>query len=176
MGSWLIWIGALVLVLLACFSTLSVALRLPSRARLVGLFEQLGRHEEIEGFVAMRPQYLMAVAALRTTAIVAESLIVLHYAGALTEAVPLRRALWACLVTWALVLVFDVAVPSAWAKYAGNWLIIRTLPLLVAVRWLCYPIVLVLGLFDPLVRRLAGVPVRDAKFYADQLEQEISVS
>ncbi|MCH7548519.1 MAG: hypothetical protein IH969_03110 [Candidatus Krumholzibacteriota bacterium] len=31
-----------------------------------------------------------------------------------------------------------------------------------------------LNLFDPLIRRLAGVPVRDAESYRDELEQEIN--
>jgi CBS domain containing-hemolysin-like protein len=79
----------------------------------------------------------------------------------------------ACAVALALILVFGVAIPNAWAKYTGEWLIVRLLPLLSAVRFVCYPVIVVLELFDPLVRRLAGVPVRDAKSYADELEQEI---
>lgn len=79
----------------------------------------------------------------------------------------------ACVVTLALVLVFGVAIPNAWAKYAGEVLIVRVLPLLSGVRVVCYPVIFFLELFDPLVRRLAGVPVRDAQSYADELEQEI---
>jgi CBS domain containing-hemolysin-like protein len=41
------------------------------------------------------------------------------------------------------------------------------------VRFVCYPVIMVLELFDPFVRRLSGVPVRDAQSYADELEQEI---
>ena len=79
----------------------------------------------------------------------------------------------ACVLALALVLVFGVAIPNAWAKYTGEWLIVRTLPLLSAVRLICYPIIVVLEVFDPFVRRLAGVPIRDAQSYADELEQEI---
>ena len=69
--------------------------------------------------------------------------------------------------------MFGVAIPTAWAKYAGDWLILRTIPFLGVVRVLCYPAIVALRVFDPLVRRLAGAPVRDEKSFADELEQEI---
>jgi len=45
--------------------------------------------------------------------------------------------------------------------------------LLVGLRVLCLPVIKFLELFDPVMRRLAGVPIPDAKSAADELEQEI---
>ena len=72
-----------------------------------------------------------------------------------------------------LVLVFGVAIPNAWAKYTGDWLIVRMLPILAASRIISYPIIVSLEVFDPLIRRLAGVPLKDARAHADELEREI---
>jgi len=66
-----------------------------------------------------------------------------------------------------------VAIPYAWAKYAGESLIVRLRRPLAACRFVSLPLIAVLKVFDPLVRRLAGVPVQDAQSYADKLEEEI---
>jgi len=78
-----------------------------------------------------------------------------------------------CAIAWGIVLVFGVAIPNAWAKYSGEWMIVRCLPLLGLISTVCFPVLVVLEMFDPVVRRLAGVPHRDAQSFADEMEQEI---
>lgn len=172
MTDWVIWVGFLVLITLMIFSTLNLALRPPSRVRIAERFEKSGLRHVFEAFIAIRPQYLLATAVLRSAATLALLLISFNVvdisAGGRTIDTVAAGA-----VALALVLVFGVAIPNAWAKYAGESLVVRLLPLLSVVRIVCYPLIVVLELFDPLVRRLAGVPVRDAKFYADELEREI---
>ena len=173
MDDWVIWIGLAVLILLTVFSSLNLALRVPSRARLANRFEQTGHGEALEAFVAVRQHYLLATAALRSACTLGLLICGLVFATpAEGPRTTVRTSLAAGLVLL-LVLVFGVAIPNAWAKYAGETLIVRTLPFLSLIRWVCYPITVGLDLFDPLVRRLAGVPVRDAKSYADELEQQI---
>ncbi len=173
MGDWAIVVGLLAVVGLTLFSTLNLALRLPSHVRIAEQFEKAERSDLFEPFVAVRPQYLLATAVLRSVA----TLTVLFIALVVVEqSASARRAIdtaAACVAALALVLVFGVAIPNAWAKYAGQWLIVRLLPLLSLIRFLCYPVIVILELFDPFVRRLAGVPVRNARSYADELEQEI---
>lgn len=153
---------------------LNTALRIPSRARFAIQFEKLGRDELFERFVALRPQYLMATAVLRSAASLLLFVIVLSCVSAFEPGGPLApRVITGCVIAWSLFVILGVAVPNAWAKYSGDWLVVRTLPFLSAIRLLCYPVIVVLGVFDPIVRRLAGVPVRDAQSYADELEQEI---
>ena len=173
MDEWVIWLGLVVLVALTLFATLNLALRLPSRVRIAEQFEKTGRGDAFEDFVAVRPRYLLATAVLRTVATLALLLVVLYSVDTADPLARVADTIVACVIALALVLIFGVAIPNAWAKYAGEPLIVRTLPLLSAVGLVCYPVIIFLELFDPLVRRLSGVPVRDARSYADELEQEI---
>ncbi|MHC4697102.1 MAG: hemolysin family protein [Planctomycetota bacterium] len=173
MDGWGIGLAIAASIALMIFSTLNLALRMPSRVRLEEQFEAKQRGGDIERFVAIRPQYMLATAVLRAVLTLTLLFIALDYVGASGSAPSTVETVVACALALLLVLIFGVAIPNAWAKYTGEWLIVRTLPLLSAVRFVCYPIIVVLQVFDPFVRRLAGVPVRDAQSYADELEQEI---
>ena len=133
-------------------------------------FEKRGRAEAFELFVRLRSQLMMATAVLRTATTIALFLCALHAMDA--EAGPARLALAGAL-SWGLIVVFGVAIPTAWAKYSGEWLVVHVQPLLITLRLVCYPAIVALELWDPIVRRLTGVPIRDAQSYADELEQEI---
>lgn len=169
----MIWVGLAVVAVLTLFSTLNLALRLPSRVRIAEQFDRAGRSEGIDAFVAARPQHLLATAVVRSVATLLLLLVALAHVDEADGPARVADMITACVVVLLLVLVFGVAIPNAWAKYAGEVLIVRSLAVLSVVRFLCYPVIVVLELFDPLVRRLAGVPVRDAQSYADELEQEI---
>ena len=173
MGDWVIWVGLLAIVLLTLFSTLNLALRLPSRRRIGEQFRSSGRSEQLESFVAVRPQYMLATAILRTITMLALLLVALECARPESGLIAIVDSAVACVIAWVMVLVFGVAIPNAWAKYTGELLIVRLQPLLAVVRFLCLPLIKPMELFDPLVRRLAGVPIKDAQSFADELEQEI---
>ncbi len=173
MDSWVLWVGPVALAVYLFFTTLHLALRVPSRARMAARFEKRGLAAAFERFVVFRPQYMLATAILRAAASVVLFVTALYEAGVFDGPFNVTRLVVACVVVWLVFMLFGVALPTAWAKYAGDGLVVGVLPLLSAVRVLCLPIIVVLELFDPLVRRLAGVPVRDAKSYADELEQEI---
>ena len=165
------WVGPILVVVLTLFSTLDLALRFPSRARIAERFERVGRGDEFDRLVVMRAQCLLATAVLKSVAALALLLTALACVSFDDPAAGRVGLAAACAVF--VVLVFGVAIPDAWAKYAGDSLLLGLLPLVRGVRLLCYPIILFLELFDPLIRRLAGVPVGDAQSYADQLEREI---
>ncbi|MCH7925255.1 MAG: HlyC/CorC family transporter [Planctomycetes bacterium] len=169
----IIWIGLVVLLALLLFSTLNLALHVPSRTRLAEEFERTRRSELFESFVIVRPQYMLATAVLRAACTLLLLLIVLWELEAFGANDSRFPTIASFAIALALVLVFGVAIPNAWSKYCGEWLVVRVLPLLRGVRILCYPITVVLAVFDPVVRRLAGVPVLDAKSYAEELEREI---
>ncbi|MFQ5413887.1 MAG: hemolysin family protein, partial [Phycisphaerae bacterium] len=83
------------------------------------------------------------------------------------------RSAVSIVATFLIVLVFSHAIPNAWAKYSGHWLVVAFLPVLHGVRVVALPLIVVLKVFDPLVRRLAAVPALDAKAYADEMERQI---
>ena len=53
--------------------------------------------------------------------------------------------------------IFSLAIPHAWAKYAGEKILSRTYKLLVFFAALTWPVLYVFRLYDGFVRRLAGV-------------------
>ena len=172
-SDWVIWVGVLATGLLTLASTLNLALRLPSRVRIAEHFERTGQGDLFEAFVVVRPQYLLATAVLRSLVTLLLLVVALSYIDPEDSSSRHMGVAMACAGALLIVLVFGVAIPNAWAKYAGESLLVRVLPLLSGLRLLFYPVIIFLELFDPLVRRLAGVPVRDAKSYANELEQQI---
>lgn len=174
MDSWVIWLGLVAIVALTVFSTINITLRSPSRARIAGLLEDRDGVEALKSFVANRTRYTLATAILRSAAVGCLFLAVLGY---VLEGREFPGSLWrlgaACAAGWLLLLVFGVAIPYAWAKYAGEWLTVRLQWFLDVARILTYPLLLILEMFDPLIRRLAGVPADDAQSYADKIEEEI---
>jgi len=60
-------------------------------------------------------------------------------------------------VAAAVITLFGIVIPQAWAFYAGEKVLRSTLPVLIACRWALWPIVAVMGAFDLPIRRLSGV-------------------
>ncbi len=173
MESWTPWIGSAALAALVLFTTLDTTLRGPSRSRMANQMRRRGRGAALDNFHALRPEYYLATATVRAGALVLLWLCVLSVLEIYHADVTLSEFAVAGLTCWGLFMVFGVAIPTAWAKYAGERLVVSVLPLLSFCRWSCYPIILALGWFDPLVRRLTGVPIRSAQSFANELEQEI---
>lgn len=171
--NWVLWVGLVGLVGLTLFSTLNLSLRTPSRSRIAEEFDRRGRERLFEGFVARRPQYLLATAALRSISVFVLFVTVLYQFESVESWIGFNRIIIACTVAGALLLIFGVAIPYAWAKYSSEGLIVRCLPLLAMLRVVCLPVIKFLELFDPVIRRLTGAPLPDAQSAADELEQEI---
>lgn len=169
----MIWVGLVAVFLLLLLSTMSFALRNTSRVRLAEQFEAVGHREDLEPFIAKRAAYGLAASVARSAAVLVVLVVILGLMLPLDRNDPLRSIIVGAGGSWLIVLVFGVAIPNAWAKYSGDWLLVRLVPLLTAVTILLSPLTLLLNVFDPLVRRLAGVPKRDAQTQADEMEQEI---
>ena len=54
--------------------------------------------------------------------------------------------------------IFSLAIPRAWAKYTGEKILSRTFTLLKVLAVAAAPVLYIFGLYEALVRRLAGVP------------------
>jgi CBS domain containing-hemolysin-like protein len=64
----------------------------------------------------------------------------------------------AALAASAVFSVFGLAIPHAWAKYAGEKILSRTYRLLMVFALIASPLLYIFRIYDGLVRRLAGVP------------------
>lgn len=174
MNSWEIWVGLPALVALALFTALNQSLRHPSRVRLMEFFASRGRGEEsVDGFFAVRPDYFLATAVSRSASVITLFVSVFHFIYAVDASSDVASTIMGGVVAWVLLVIFGVAIPTAWSKYCGDGLIVHLLAFLAVLRLLCYPVLVTLQVFDPLVRHLAGVPVRDAKSHMHQMEKEL---
>jgi CBS domain containing-hemolysin-like protein len=68
--------------------------------------------------------------------------------------------------------VFGLAIPHAWAKYAGEKFLSRTHRLLLFFKQTASPVLYVLRVYDRLVRRLAGVAETTPEEKQDQRQEE----
>ncbi len=169
----IIWYGLLVLGMLTFFAALNYALRAPSRGRIADAFEEQDQGARFAGFLEKRVHYVIATATVRSILVLLLMVIVLRLMdGASIESHNSKRFV-ALLISLGIVLVFAVAIASSWAKYTGEWLIVYCLPILAGLRIVLYPLICFLQFFDPVVRRLSGIPSQDEKAIEEELEQEI---
>jgi len=82
------------------------------------------------------------------------------------------RTVMAVAAAVAIIGVFGLAIPQAWATYAGEKLIAAVYPILVALRYALYPVTAVMELFDVPIRRLSGVTEEQTE-NGDNAKQEI---
>lgn len=75
-------------------------------------------------------------------------------------------------ISLAIFSVFSLAIPHAWAKYAGEKLISRTYGVLLVFAILATPVLYILRLYDGFVRRLAGVPPATPEEQQEEKQEE----
>ena len=174
-GLW-IWYGAVTILtlLLTLAATTTIALRTASRARFGDLLERLGRPEPVDRVAIVREQLALVAAIVRTTCSLALVLIVLHVLEGESyfhEWWPryeqTARYLTAFVGALLLILVFGVAIANALARYLGDRVLARFVPVAYGLLRLLNPAVWFLQLGDGLVRRLAGVPKKSAASASD---------
>jgi len=65
--------------------------------------------------------------------------------------------LFASIVAFGIFSVFSLAIPHAWAKYAGEKILSRTYKMLILFAIIASPILYIFRIYDGFVRRLAGI-------------------
>jgi len=68
-----------------------------------------------------------------------------------------QQAAIAIVICSVIIAIFGVAIPFAWANYSGEKMLVATLPVLLGLRFILWPLVALMGLFDLPIRRLSGV-------------------
>ncbi|MBI1371126.1 MAG: DUF21 domain-containing protein [Planctomycetes bacterium] len=166
------WI-AFVSVVMSCFYTANnYALLDFSRSRLAALLKARGREAWVDHLDEFHDGMILITALMRTMANVA---ILLAMIAWITP--PQEQHTWtdlgaAVVVAAVLMMVFGVAVPLSWSRHAAEPLLAFSLPILHVTYVLLRPLMAVLHAFDPLVRRLLGVPA-NLDDDATEAEQEI---
>jgi len=75
-------------------------------------------------------------------------------------------------IATAIFSMFGLAVPHAWAKYAGEKILSRTYRLLMLFATVTWPILYIFHLYDGFVKRLAGVVETTPQEQQDQKQEE----
>jgi len=149
------------------FSAAATAMRTFSRVRLQDAFKAINKENLINKLEANIEKLLLACSLYH---IIFNMCILLLLLAAFMTAGPqgpqMRSSpstmsdwslLFALVIAVPIFLVFSLAIPHAWAKYAGEKILCRTYRLVVFFAALVRPILYVLKFTDPIVRRLSGV-------------------
>jgi CBS domain containing-hemolysin-like protein len=79
---------------------------------------------------------------------------------------------WALIAAAAILTASSLAIPHAWAKYAGEEILSRTHRILMLFAMIASPILYVLRMHDRLVRRLSGVPETTLEEQQEEKQEE----
>ncbi len=159
------------------FSTLSYALRTISRVQLEEALVVRRRTRAMEAILSARFDLALTASILRLICNAAGIMAVgCYFLNLYTDARPHPLAVfgWTVLVTVPVMMIFSVAIPQAWAKYAGESLLAFAWPVLRLAHVILWPLLRVLKVFDEIVRRLAGVSIgEEPETAAERVGEEI---
>jgi len=154
------------------FSVNAIALRIFSRLRLQEAFKAANgeeRSEVVDALVENVDRLILACSFYRLVFNMASLLLLVALVAKLRgPSLDAVHYVAVFIVALAIFSIFSLALPHAWAKYAGEKLLSHTFGLLKVLAALAYPVLYILRLYDGFVRRLAGVPEATA---AAQLEE-----
>jgi len=105
--------------------------------------------------------------------VLADLVIIAALMGLFDAAGSLWRTTAAIAVAAAVIGIFGVAIPNAWAAYAGQRILARTLGVLMFLRYALWPVTAVMLAFDVPVRRLTGAGEQKAENGENNAKQEI---
>lgn len=164
----ILWVVLTATVLSGFFALASCALRAFGRVPLEEAFSGPRGKQRLKALAAHLKALRLTTAFCRA---VANLVLVVSFVYLFSSpADGVLRALGAMCSAAAVIAVFGVAIPQAWASYAGERMLSRTFGVLMAVRYALYPITALMSAFDLPVRRLSGV--RDDDNF-DHAKQEI---
>ncbi len=158
------------------FSTLSYALRTISRVELEEALAVRRRTRDLEAILSSRYDLALTASILRLVANVTSIMAIGSYflIQFYSEPHPIKVFGLTVLITVPVLLIFSVAIPQAWAKYAGEPLLALCWPLLRLAKFTMWPLVRGLNVFDEIVKRLAGVSIGDEpETAAEKVGEEI---
>ena len=169
-----LWLGFVLMIVVVLATTANVAVRTFSRVRLSELLERRRRTDWLTWLLGVRQELLIATSSVRMAAILGLTLVIAHAYGLRPTSEISVSYLAIFLTAMVIVMVAGVAIPNAWARYAGESFLVVALPVLFGLSYLLLPLAVFQRLIDGLIRRLAGVPKTDEhEAEAEEIEKEI---
>jgi putative hemolysin len=176
--SFLVWAVVLTCLFVGAMLFFSVnvnALRMFSRVRLQEAFK--ARHgaeqpQRVERIVENADRLILACGFYRLMFHIGALLLLVALLSARHGRLTPAAYLLVFGIALAIFSVFSLALPYAWAKYAGEKLLSRTYGLLFGCAALAVPVLYLLQLYDGFVRRLAGVPSTTLQEQQEEKQEE----
>jgi len=141
-------------ILSGFFALNGFVLRSLSRSRLDDVFNGWKGRKRLDLLESQLRPLSLSVSFMRSLSnlTLVSAMIVIHCADGVT---------WPCVIVTigisaGIIALAGVAVPFAWASYGGESILAFTFPVLLFFRYLLFPLVWVMLLFDPAIRRLCG--------------------
>jgi len=154
------------------FSLNSLALQIFSRVKLQDAFKDAGKEQLADKLFSNSEKLAVTCSFFRIIFNVCILFALLRLVAGLNGGFDLRGSLVAFVLALLLYLIFDVAIPGAWAKYKGEKILVHTYGLLLVFSVLAYPIPLILKAHDIIVRRLAGVVETSQEDVQEEKQEE----
>ena len=159
------------------FSVNTIALRTFSRVKLQEAFKAAGKEadsEDLTDRLVQNSEKLILSCSLYR--LICNMCVLLLLAAVLTELRPSGTQLSNFLLTFVIAIVifpvFSLAIPHAWAKYAGEKFLSRTHKLLFLFAITASPVLYTWKYIDGLVRRLAGIARTTPKEHHEEKQEE----
>lgn len=171
---------SLACILIACtlfFSVSGIALQVFSRVRLLDAFKASKRCKSPEqltdSLVANREKLILTCRIFRLISNMAILLLALTMCTELREAPPqFIDYLITVIISGLIISVFSLAIPHAWAKYAGEKLLSKTYKPILFFASLTQPVLYLHGFTDAVIRCLAGVAETTARERQEEKQEE----
>ena len=140
------------------FSVNAAALRIFSLAKLQDALKAANRENLADNLVENAEKLILTCSLYRLIANCCILLLLLDIFAATHEGGPqLSDYLLTFIIATAIFSIFSLAIPHAWAKYAGEKVLSQTYKMLMLSATIAWPILYVFQLYDGFVRRMAGV-------------------
>jgi len=155
------------------FSVNATALRIFSLAKLQVAFKAANREDFTDGLVENAEKLILTCSLYRLIANMCILLLLLDLFIALHEGRPqVSDYLFTFIIAVVIFSIFSLAIPHAWAKYAGEKILSRTYKLLMLSATIAWPALYVFQLYDGFVRRLAGVAETTPEEQQEERQEE----
>ena len=165
----LVWVVVATAALSCFFSLAGSALRGFRRVQLEEAFAGANRQQRLD-LLARHLQPLQLTVSF--TRVLSNLVLVVAMLSLFGSYGSFAGTLGAILTAGAILAVFGVAIPQAWAAHAGERVLAATLGVLLVVRYALAPVTAVMAWFDLPIRRLSGV-VEEEDENGDAAKQEI---
>jgi putative hemolysin len=155
------------------FTVCSISLRTISKGKLIETFKDAGKNKVIGGFIKNSEKLALACSIYRLVSNMGILLLLLLlFTGVGTVTAKLVDYILVCILAGVIILIFGLAIPSAWAKYSGHKVLCRCHKVLTFSSRILFPFIYAYQFVDALIRRLAGVTEASPEEEQEEKQEE----